>query len=207
MYKASGCGGYTTNDILIAGFNMAYEAGSDIISCSAGDDSGWSSDPWAIAASRIAEAGVPVIVALGNSGDQGLWQAASPASGVAVTAVGSVENTLSPVIEPAGAFIVDDGAPEKFGIRFGSPAFQENLTLPLWSASSTIGASACSALSDDTPDLSDKVVLVGISLENGCYPEDQAGNIVAKGGKYIIYYSLENGYVSVILSHIVCRNS
>jgi hypothetical protein len=29
-----------TNDILIAGFNMAYEAGSDIISCAAGDDSG-----------------------------------------------------------------------------------------------------------------------------------------------------------------------
>lgn len=194
MYKASGCGGYTTNDILIAGFNMAYEAGSDIISCSAGDDSGWSSDPWALAASRIADAGVPVVVALGNSGDQALWQAASPASGRSVTAVGNVENTLAPVIMAAGAFSVgDDEATEKFGIYWGSPAFPENLTLPLWSVSSAIGAAACSALPDDTPDLSGYVVLVGISVENGCIPETQAGNIAAKGGQYILYYSLKNG--------------
>ncbi|KAK6070487.1 peptidase [Seiridium cupressi] len=193
MYKATGCGGDTTNDMLIAGFNMAYEAGSDIISCSAGDDSGWSSDPWAIAASRIAEAGVPVIVALGNSGDSGLWQAASPASGVKVTGVGNVENTLSPTIESAASFAVDQELPEKFGIRWGSTSFQENLTLPLWSVSSVIGAAACSALPDDTPDLAGKVVLVGTSLQDGCNPDDQAGNIVAKGGQYIIYYSLVNG--------------
>ncbi|KAI1874200.1 uncharacterized protein JN550_002779 [Neoarthrinium moseri] len=196
MYKASGCGGSTTNDILIAGFNMAYEAGSDIISCSAGDDSGFASDPWAMAASRIADAGVPVIVALGNSGSDGLWQAATPASGWSVTAVGSVENTLSPVIQAAASFSIDSGVQEKFGLRWGSPAFQENLTLPLWSVSSAIGASACSALPEDTPDLSDKVVLVGISVENGCYPETQAGFIAAKGGRYILYYDLKNGTTS-----------
>lgn len=193
MYKASGCGGYTTNDILIAGFNMAYEAGSDIISCSAGDDSGWASEPWAIAASRIADAGVPVIVALGNSGYSGLWQAATPASGVKVTAVGSVENTLFPVIQSAGSYTADDGNVERFGIYWGSPAYQENVTLPLWAVSSTVGAAACTSLPDDTPNLSDKIVLVGTSLEAGCYPEDQAGNIVAKGGRYILYYSLRNG--------------
>ncbi|KAH8194780.1 hypothetical protein TruAng_011063 [Truncatella angustata] len=205
MFKASGCGGYTTNDILIAGFNMAYEAGSDIISCSAGDDSGWSSDPWAIAASRIADAGVPVIVALGNSGDQGLWQAASPASGIKVTAVGNVENTLAPVIQAAGSFIDGEGKSESFGIYWGSPSFTDNVTLPLWSVSSTIGAAACSALPDDTPDLSDKIVLVGVSYESGCGPEAQATNIAAKGGQYILYYSLRNSTDQLYISNTAVK--
>jgi hypothetical protein len=145
-----------------------------------------------MAVSRIAEASVPVVVTLGNSGNQGLWEAASPAAGLEVTAVRSAENTLSPVIETAGTFSTGDEAPEYFGIRWGSPVFQENLTLPLWSVSDAIGAVACTALPDDTSDLSGYAFLIGMSV-SGCIPEDQAGNIAAKGGQYIIYYSLTNG--------------
>jgi hypothetical protein len=64
-----------------------------------------------MAVSRIAEASVPVVVALGNSGNQGLWETASPAAGLKVTAIRS-ENTLSPVVEAAGTFSTGDEAPE-----------------------------------------------------------------------------------------------
>ncbi|EEY16885.1 subtilisin Carlsberg [Verticillium alfalfae VaMs.102] len=81
VYKTSGCAGYATSEVLVAGIYRAYDEGADIISLSAGDDSGFSSDAAADAVSRLAAVGVPVIVATGNSGGLGLWNAASPASG------------------------------------------------------------------------------------------------------------------------------
>lgn len=41
MWKVFGCEGQVANDVLIAAFNMAYEAGVDIISASIGGTSGW----------------------------------------------------------------------------------------------------------------------------------------------------------------------
>ncbi|OTB18600.1 hypothetical protein K445DRAFT_346337 [Daldinia sp. EC12] len=196
MYKATGCGGATTNEMLIAGFNAAFEAGSDIISCSAGDDSGWASDPWAIVASRIAAAGVPVVVAPGNSGNLGLWYPSTPASGVNVTAVGSVENIVLPTLLKAAAFVIDNSTrSERFGIRFGSPSFQANITLQLWPTSNdtTSEADACQPLPDDTPDLSERVALLRMpTTASGCTPETQAANLAAKGSQYILWYGQSN---------------
>ncbi|KAI1204563.1 subtilisin-like protein [Annulohypoxylon truncatum] len=201
MYKATGCGGQTTNEILIAGFNAAFEDGSDIISCSAGDDSGWSSDPWAIIASRIAAAGVPVVVAPGNSGNLGLWYPSTPASGVNVTAVGSVENTVLPTLLKAATFGPGNGTgAERFGIRYGTPTYQVNVTLPLWSVSNnaTSETDACGALPDSTPDLANKVVLLRMPTSGStCTQAIQAGNVAAKGGQYLLWYSQSNGSIPV----------
>ncbi|XXG99686.1 hypothetical protein Hte_006027 [Hypoxylon texense] len=196
MYKATGCGGLTTNEILLSGFLAAFEAGSDIISCSAGDDSGWSSDPWAIVASRIAEAGVPVIVAPGNSGNLGMWYPSTPASGLAVTAAGSVENVVLPSLVDAASFSVNNSTQtERFGVRFGSPSFQINATLPLWAVSNdtTSGTDACDALPDDTPDLSDKAVLLRMPASgSACTTTTQAKNLADKGAQYVLWYSQTN---------------
>ncbi|KAK7745578.1 hypothetical protein SLS62_009755 [Diatrype stigma] len=191
MYKVSGCPGYTTNEILIAAFNRAYEEGSDIISCSAGDDSGWAGDPWAVAASRIADAGVPVVVALGNSGNLGVWTAASPASGLSVAGIGSAHNTVLPSIVTAGFWssTSTNGTESKFGWKQGHPTLAEtNLTLPLWAASynTTIEDDACEPLPDDTPDLSTSITL--LRTASACQYDAQAKNVAAKGGKYIMFY-------------------
>ncbi|KAI1774351.1 subtilisin-like protein [Hypoxylon cercidicola] len=196
MYKATGCGGLTTNEILLDGFLRAYEDGSDIISCSAGDDSGWASDPWAMAASRIAQAGVPVIVAPGNSGDLGVWYPSTPASGVDVVAAGSVENAILPFMVGAATFSVDDSIQnERFGIQFGYPSFQLNVTLPLWAVSNdtTSETDACDALPDDTPDLSGNVVLLRMpNSDSPCSTVTQSNNLAAKGARYAIWYSQTN---------------
>ena len=65
----------TTSDMVIAGFNQAFEDGSDIITASLGLFSGWAEDAVAVAVSRIAEAGVPCTVAIGNQvgGTEGMF--------------------------------------------------------------------------------------------------------------------------------------
>lgn len=56
MYRVFSClSSGTTDDVLISAFNMAYEDGSDIITASIGQISGWSEKPWSAAVSRIVE--------------------------------------------------------------------------------------------------------------------------------------------------------
>lgn len=197
MFKSSpGCGGYTTSDALLAAMNKAFEAGSDIISCSAGVPSGWAEEPWAVVASRIVKEGVPVIVSAGNSGAQGLLYGNSPASGTNVAAIGSTDNTRVPIILTLSTFSVNDGNEESFGWVSGNPKLAPNssVELPLWAASTDFeaGANACQPLPNDTPDLSGKITLVRTNDEGECTPTKQAKNIADKGGKYILYYTLSN---------------
>ncbi|KAM0272171.1 hypothetical protein ACHAQH_008849 [Verticillium albo-atrum] len=186
-YKTSGCAGYATSEVLVAGIYRAYEEGADIISLSAGDDSGWSTDAAADAVSRLAAAGVPVIVATGNSGGLGVWNAASPASGKEVAAIGSVENTILPTIMTRGEFT--NGTTEQgFGWLEGSPILQTNATMRLWAPTnaSDLTAYACTSAPADMPDLEGLVVLLPLPTE--CGTDDQASHVVVKGGKHIIYY-------------------
>ena len=189
-YKSSGCPGYTTNEILLAAFNRAFEDGSDIISCSAGDDSGWATDAWGVAASRIAEAGVPVVVAVGNSGNIGVWTAATPASGREVAGIGSAHNTVLPTIVTAGLWSIDGKEESKFGYTPGEPSIaQTNLTLPLWAASYNTASDndACEPLGDDTPDLSERITL--LRQTDSCSTDTQGKNVAAMGGQYMMFYT------------------
>lgn len=192
MYKISGCAGYTTNEILIAAFNQAYEEGSDIISCSVGDDSAWAMDPWAVAVSRIANAGVPVVVSLGNSGNLGVWTAATPASGMEVAGIGSAHNTVLPTIVTAGLWS-SNGTESTFGWKQGVPSLAEtNLTLSLWAASynTTAEDDACEPLPEDTPDLSTSIIL--LREASACDFNTQSENVAAKGGQHILFYMQTN---------------
>lgn len=166
--------------------------------------SGWADDAWGLVASRIVEAGVPVVVSEGNDGGSGLFLPSTPATGRGVTGVGASTNTLFPVLFTAAAYSVggDDASPskeedeEEFGFLQGSPPFPAAVKMPLWPAgndTTPTGDDACSPLPDDTPDLSDKIVLLGIPSPNkNCYPEDQGGNVAAKGGRYLMYYARDN---------------
>ncbi|KAF4868748.1 Minor extracellular protease vpr [Colletotrichum siamense] len=204
-YRAWGCNSLTTNEILLDAFNAAFEDGSDIISCSAGQYTGWANDPWGIAASRIAAQGVSVIVAPGNSGRSGMFLSASPATGVNVTAAGSVDNTITPLLLTAGSYTVDNatGIREPFGFISGGPEFAENITLPLWSVSnrSESANDACSPLPDSTPDLSSKIVLLRVADTSECYSSTQATNVAAKGGRYLLFYSQSNSSIATIYAY------
>jgi hypothetical protein len=196
-FKVFGCDGSVGNDILIAAFNMAYEAGADLITASIGGASGWSEDNWAVAVQRIVEAGVPCTVSAGNSGDEGLFFASTAADGKRVTAIASVDNTLSPAILTEASYTITGGADNiSFGFTPGTPDAWAGVSLPLYSVGfdTTDPANACTALSDDTPDLSDKIVLI---RRGSCTFVTKLTNVAAKGAKYAIFYNNVGGVIAV----------
>ncbi|KAG6223399.1 hypothetical protein E4U34_000938 [Claviceps purpurea] len=108
-YRISGCEGDSANDVLIAAFNKAFEDGANIITSSFGEAQGWSEDPWAVTASRIVQAGVPVTIAAGNDGDSGLFFADSGASGKGVTAVARYNTIETPLLSYQSSYNIDGG--------------------------------------------------------------------------------------------------
>lgn len=187
-YRVLGCQGSTSDDLLIAAFNMAYEDGADIITSSIGGPSGWSEDPWSVAVSRIVENGVPCTIAAGNGGADGLFDASSAANGKRATAIASVDNEMTPSLLSNASYRVQEGPYESFGYTAGQPAAWGNITLPLWAVSFDTNdpANGCDALPDDTQDLSGYIVLV---RRGTCTFDQKIGNLAAKGAHYVLCYN------------------
>ncbi|KAF2149039.1 subtilisin-like serine protease PR1C [Myriangium duriaei CBS 260.36] len=194
-YRVFGCGGSAGNDVLIAAYNQAYQDGAQIITASIGGPSGWSEEPWSVAVSRIVEAGVPCTVSAGNDGSFGLFYASTAANGKRVTSIASVDNTQAPVVLLNATYTVSNGT-NSFGWTQGSPSAWGNISLPLWSVNynTSDDANACTALPDDTPDLSRYIVLV---RRGGCTFVQKVTNLAAKGAKYIMFYNNADGASAV----------
>jgi hypothetical protein len=177
-------------------FARAVEDGADIISYSNGDASGWSQDVRATIISRIVDSGIPVVISEGNDGGQGMFYASTPATGSSITGTGAVSNTQYPTFLAQGSYTTDSNATTNstanFGFLMGVPEFTNDTTLPLWSAADV--EDACKPLPDDTPDLSQRIVLLEFkdSRATQCYPQDQGANLAAKGARFIVYYERSN---------------
>jgi hypothetical protein len=163
---------------------------------SSNSPSGWAQDVQAVVLSRIVDSGIPVVVSEGNDGGLGLFYASTPATGYSVTGTGAVSNTLFPAFLSCGSYTIGSNSTNSnntkdFGFLMGVPAFAANVTLPLWSAGAD---NACKPLPDNTPDLSQRIVLLEFpnSRATRCYPIDQGDNIAAKGGRFIVYYDRNN---------------
>jgi subtilisin family serine protease len=196
-YRVFGCEGSAGNDVLIAAFNQAYQDGADIITASIGGASGWTEDPWAVAVSRIVDAGTPCTVSAGNSGDQGQFYASTAANGKGVASIASVDNTQAPAILLNASYnAANSSSSTSFGWTEGSPSGWGNISLPLWSVNYNTSdpANACTALPDDTPDLSEYLVLI---RRGSCTFVQKVENVVAKGAKYVMFYNNAAGATSV----------
>jgi len=200
-YRVFGCDGDTPNDVLISAYNMAYEAGADIITASIGGPSGWSEDEWAVTVQRIVEAGVPCTVSAGNDGAEGQFYASTAANGKRVTAIASVDNTVSPALLTNATYTVDGGANQSFGYTPGTPAKWAGVTLPLWAVSfnTTDPANGCDPYPASTPDLSGYIVLV---RRGTCTFVQKVQNAVNKGAKYVIVYNNAAGSSAIEASTV-----
>jgi hypothetical protein len=152
--------------------------------------SGWSEDPWAVAVQRIVEAGVPCTVSAGNDGALGQFYASTAANGKKVTAVASVDNTLSPAVLLNATYSVGNSSSsnssvESFGWTPGSPANWGNVSLPLYAVSFNTSnpADGCTPLPDDTPDLSGYIVLI---RRGTCTFVQKATYAVEAGARYVM---------------------
>ncbi|GAC97617.1 minor extracellular protease vpr [Pseudozyma hubeiensis SY62] len=188
-YRVFGCTGSTPDDIIIAALQRAFFDGCDVLSLSLGGAGGWSEAPSSAVAGRIASLGTPLAIANANDGAYGMAYASSPATGDHVTAVGSVQNVDLTGIT---AGIVPTNLSQKnVTVLKGSPftfADGQSKVLEVYPTSSslTVTDDGCAPLPDSTPDLTNKVVLVG---RGTCTFATKFANINAKGGKYVLVYN------------------
>ena len=94
VYRVLSCQSATTEDVFLEGIALAFAEGVDIISLSLGRQVGWSEDPQTVITERLASKGVIIVASAGNSGVDGLFNAARPGAGENVISVGSVGNTV-----------------------------------------------------------------------------------------------------------------
>ncbi|KAG6090711.1 hypothetical protein E4U30_003491 [Claviceps sp. LM220 group G6] len=194
-YRVFGCEGSGSNDIIMAALNKAFEDGANIISASIVQAQGWSEDPWALAASRIVEHGVPVTMSAGNDGNSGLFFISNGADGKGVTAVASYDSLDTPLISFHSSYQIDNGSKKDFLYTSGD-ASTWGVSMPLYATSldSGVADDACKPLPAKTPDLSKYIALI---RRGGCNFSDKLNNLVAKGAQYVMFYNNEAGTVVV----------
>ncbi|KAF2703341.1 subtilisin-like protein [Pleomassaria siparia CBS 279.74] len=189
MWKVFGCDGRVGNDILIQAFNLAYEAGVDLISSSIGGSSGWTEDPWDVAVQRITEKGVPCVLSAGNDGSNGVFDTSTASESLGATSVGSIDNTDDPALTVAAHYSASNATSIEFG--FAEGAVNGNfgdITVPLYALTldTTIADDACAPLPDSTPDLANYIVLI---RRGTCLYDDKITNAAAKGAQRILFYN------------------
>ena len=93
-YRVFGCGGSTTDDVMLAAMERAQADGMDVLNMSIGDAfNNWPQSPTARAASALVDAGMVVVASIGNSGADGLYSAGAPGVGDKVIGTASYDNS------------------------------------------------------------------------------------------------------------------
>ncbi|KAG8967619.1 hypothetical protein FRC03_009648 [Tulasnella sp. 419] len=185
-YRVFGCKGGVGDDVLVEALIKAYQDGNDVLNLSLGGAQGWSSAITSVVASRIAAKGRIVAIAAGNNGRFGAWYGSSPSSAQDAISVASIENTQFIV-----QTVVLDNGHEPIGYGSFKP-LNINGSLPIYATSTntSIANDACSPLPEDTPDLSQYLVIV---KRGTCKFTDKIANIQAKGAKAALIYDNTNG--------------
>ncbi|KAI1101567.1 subtilisin-like protein [Jackrogersella minutella] len=197
-FKVFGSSGYSNEEVVIEGFLKAFDSGADIISASLGETSGFTSNAWAVLASRMVEQGVVIAIAAGNDGDNGPFDASNGASGKSVLTVGAAE----PGEFPAQAFSADfnvDGQSNKTQVAYipASDFFPKTvLNWPLRpvTLNSSVENDACQPLPADTPNFNGTIAVARIG---GCATGVKHTNLAALGAEYVLFYNDDGPYQSV----------
>ncbi|OTA54818.1 subtilase [Hypoxylon sp. EC38] len=194
-FKVFGASGYSNEETVMEGFLKAFDSGADIISASLGENSGFTSNAWAVLASRMVDRGVVITIAAGNEGEDGPFDASNGASGKDVITVGAAE----PGAFPAQAFSADfnlNGQSNKTQVAY-IPAsdFFPNTVLD-WpirpiTLNSSVENDACNPLPANTTSFNGTIVLTRIG---GCSTTVKHQNIAAFGAQYILFYNNDGPY-------------
>ncbi|CAI6091527.1 hypothetical protein V2G26_007363 [Clonostachys chloroleuca] len=184
-YRVFGCDGTSADDVIMAGFNQAYDAGADIITASLGESRGWSQDVLSVAVSRIVEKGVPCTVAIGNGGEDGIFNAGSPSDGFGVTSIASFDNVEFFALVNVSSYSINGSGKFSFGASRASPDGWKGVKLPLWVPGDDFGnGSSCEPFTD-APDLRGVIALLN---KGECSQLELAQFAVAAGAEYIMSY-------------------
>ncbi|CAO3613681.1 unnamed protein product [Cunninghamella blakesleeana] len=181
MWRVFGCTGSTSNEIIISALLKAYDAGSDIISLSLGDNESWSEGSDAVVASNIVKKGVPVVVAAGNAGASGAFTIGSPSTGNGVYSVASYDNSHQVAYE-----VIASGS-LKATITYGSDSPNKFPSGDITIGDSKIGSGQDACSPDTIPDtVKGKYALV---QRGACALVSKAENVAKKGAIGVVIYN------------------
>ncbi|WAR59436.1 hypothetical protein PtB15_11B76 [Puccinia triticina] len=182
-YRIFGCKENTNDELVASALLRAFKDGADVFSLSVGAPGGWSGGSIAaVIAGRIAKRRA-VIVSAGNLGEEGLFFATSPSTGTGTISVGSVQSTAL-VSYPFTTSVTGSRAFNYFATFTMDPG-----TFPVYPISSTKNGldDACKPLPDNSPNLSQHIVLVRRSETHACTFETQLSNLIRHGTHKILW--------------------
>ena len=93
-YRVFGCGGSTTDEIMIAAMERALDDDMDVLNMSIGDAfNTWHQSPTGQASTNLVKKGMVVVASIGNSGANGVYSGGVPGMGTKVIGVASFDNS------------------------------------------------------------------------------------------------------------------
>ncbi|KAL6164385.1 hypothetical protein ACJQWK_10049 [Exserohilum turcicum] len=124
----------------------------------------------------------------GNDGQGGLFMPSGAAHGKNVASVGSYDNTQIPTFWAKAEYSVNNSSEIPFYWTAGHPSKWTSLSLPLVALNYDHSNSndACESLPANTTDLSNYITLI---RRGNCDFSQKASNAVARGARYIMFYS------------------
>ena len=149
----------------------------------------------------MVDQGVVVVIAAGNSGQDGPFMASNGASGKSVITVAAAEPGEFPAQTFAADFILDELS-NKTDIAYISGSSPFPTTIDDWpiyplTMNSSVQGDACGALPATTSDLSNVIVLVRMG---GCSMSVKQGNLVPFNASYILFYNDDGPFQNPVTS-------
>src|SRR5262249_21306838 len=127
-YRVFGCGGSTSDDVIIAALEMALADHMQVVNMSLGSAFEWPESPTAQASDRLVNKGVVVVCSIGNSGANGLYSSGAPGVSAKAIGVASFDNTY----QNLSAFTISpDNRPIGYTTAVGCPPAPTSGTFPL----------------------------------------------------------------------------
>ncbi|TLD21393.1 hypothetical protein PspLS_09283 [Pyricularia sp. CBS 133598] len=202
-YRVMDCAGFGTEETIAMGMMRAFDDGNHILTLSVSVAGGLPDSFVSMTASRIVEAGVPVFVAIANTGVSGfLFDPVAPADARHISSISSFDPVQEPAVYAEAEYKVDDGKVEEFewvpllNGRYDMQGGADQQAFRLIDLNSFVingtKVGGCQPIPDSVPDLSGYLVLVERTPANFCLFRTQRENIKAKGGNHIMFWASED---------------
>ena len=188
-YRVFGCGGFTSEDLMIAAMERAQADEMDIVNMSIGDAFAWDTEPFALAMNAAVAEGTVLVISAGNSGTNGLYSLSSAGNARDVIGVASFDNSH---VELRTFTAAPDGASFGYIQASGSPDAPTSGTMPLTRVGTPANtADGCTAHAPGS--LTGKVALI---RRGTCGFYVKAFNAQSAGAIGVVLYNNVSGQVA-----------
>ncbi|KAK8177474.1 peptidase S8/S53 domain-containing protein [Phyllosticta citrichinensis] len=197
IFRVFDCNDLTRTSAVIRGILMAYNQSVDIINLSLGGGGPFTDDPVSEISREIHKEGkIFVAAAAGNSGGNGSFTSEASASGTDNTAIGAVEilRYRIPVYEATYTTGTESNPKQFYWRNSAKSRYPPLLDLYPLSLDTSREDEACAPVTEPTPDLTNRLVLV---RRGGCRSIKQLANLAAIGARHVLFYNDLRGDIEI----------